>query len=66
MKARVPIFSKSEKKKIKSEIKLEIDRIWKEIERLYNDMFDGDYINRIAERKFDKYLNHLPDRIWVE
>lgn len=38
----------------------------KEIERLYNDMFDDDYINREAENKFNKYLNHLPERIWIE
>ena len=38
----------------------------KEIERLYNDMFDDDYINREAENKFNKYLNHLPERIWTE
>lgn len=33
MKARIPRISESEKKKIKSEIKLEIDRIWKEVEQ---------------------------------
>lgn len=33
MKARIPRISGSEKKKIKSEIKLEIDRIWKEVEQ---------------------------------
>lgn len=38
----------------------------KEIERLYNDMFDDDYINREAEKKFNKYLNLLPERIWTE
>lgn len=38
----------------------------KEIERLYNDMFEDGYINREAEKKFDIYLNHLPERIWTE
>lgn len=33
MKARVPRISANEKKKLKSEIKLEVDRIWKEVEQ---------------------------------
>lgn len=33
MKARVPRLSKSDKRKIKSEIKFEIDKMWKEMEQ---------------------------------
>lgn len=33
MKARVPRISVKEKKKLKAEIKLEVDRIWKEVEQ---------------------------------
>lgn len=33
MKARIPRISANEKKKLKSEIKLEVDRIWKEVEQ---------------------------------
>ena len=33
MKARTPRISANEKKKLKSEIKLEVDRIWKEVEQ---------------------------------
>lgn len=33
MKARIPRISANEKKKLKSDIKLEVDRIWKEVEQ---------------------------------
>lgn len=33
MKARVPRISANEKKKLKSEIKLEVERIWNEVEQ---------------------------------
>lgn len=29
-------------------------------------LFEGDCINRVAEKKFNNYLNHLPERIWTE
>lgn len=30
------------------------------------DCYEGDCINRVAEKKFNNYLNHLPERIWTE
>lgn len=41
-------------------------RAVKDIERLYDDVFDGDYKNYETENKFDNYVSCLPDRIWVE
>lgn len=39
----------------------------KEIERLYDEMDSGDYTGRrIAEKKFDRLLEALPDRAWLE
>lgn len=39
----------------------------KEIERLYDEMDSGDYTGRkIAEKKFDRLLQALPDRAWLE
>ena len=39
----------------------------KEIESLYDEMNSGDYTSqRIAEKKFDRLLETLPERAWLE
>ena len=47
-------------------ITAELDTI-KEIESLYDEMNSGDYTSqRIAEKKFDRLLETLPERAWLE
>ena len=57
MKARIPMISESKKKKLRSEIKVEVDKIWKEVEQEK----ENDITRRVLKTFIFVMHNELPE-----